>query len=499
MIQLRIGINLGDVIIEGDDIYGDGVNLATRLEALADPGGICISSLVHESLGNHVDANFADAGEYHLKNIDRPVPVWKWPANRKTSLPSGKPATATTEKFALAVSSLQSLTEGPVCSQFADGLTRELTAELGRFSLFEVVSAGRGARDRTDDTHALDCARSLNAEYVLGGGVQTAGQRIRVSVEIIDVETAKLVWSQRYEGDLGEVFGFQDETVQKICGGLYHPLMKFAAARANSKPPDGTALYDHYLQSFALVEAPTRAGVEEARLACLKVLETDPGFAPVYENLAWVNIHSAFNCWVEDACEALRNARRDAIRGVSIDGTEAYNRSALGLTEAMLGNHDKAEREGKRAVRLSPGDIEHVAFLGLSYAFAGRHEEAVEACERALKLAADWAPLGLMYGSALYGAGRLHDAIDAVEQFLLALPEYNYVHALLAACQYELGNMSAARESVKTIVAQSEFASIAYFRDLLSGMDPKTRDRLITALTASGLPRGENRQPLIST
>lgn len=483
-LKFRIGVNLGDVVIDEEDIYGDGVNIAARLEALCEPGGICISDMVLQSLVGKLDDVFQDLGETALKNIDRKVRVWCWSSDGVWgSLPTAVTALPPS-KFSVAILPFANLSTDPEQTQFAEGLTRDLVTEIGKFSLFSVTAPASLERNAS----AFEIGRSLAAQYVLDGTVQAVGQRVRVSVQVTDVETATQIWANRYDGSAEDLFAFQDEVTRKACGNLFQPLMKHAAARARIDSRSGAKTYDLYLHCWHLIERPTAAGIEEARVVCETVIETDPGFALIYEILAWVNIHAALNGWTDDPAVALREARDDALRGIAMDETEGYVRSGLGMAEGLLGNMEVSLRESQAAIDANPYDAEYLTFKGATLAFAGRLEEALAALDQADKLSPGYPPIGLFRGTAYVIAGMPDKARPLLEQTLMVLPEFNWIRACLVVCWVELRRLDLARQEVSTLVDRAPRLTQSYLRQLLISAPSVATERLIEALRAAGLP-----------
>jgi adenylate cyclase len=228
-IRLRIGINLGDVIIDGDDIYGDGVNIAARLESLARPGGICVSSIVHESLGGRAGAQFADAGEHQVKNIDRPIRVFRWPVGDDHPRAAEPAATRSSSRLSLAVLEFATLSDETALTHFASGLGHALVTELGRFSVLGVTYLPKASRST---------GPPATTRYLLDGSLQASGARIRVSAQLRDAETGEQVWANHVDGETGDLLGFQDDAARRIAGNLHLPLMNHATARARALPLD---------------------------------------------------------------------------------------------------------------------------------------------------------------------------------------------------------------------------------------------------------------------
>ncbi len=488
-LTFRIGINLGEIVIEAGDIFGDGVNIAARLEGIADAGGIAISDLVHQTLAGKLDSDFEDQGLQSLKNIDRQIRVWRRSGAAGLNKAEARPALASVIKTALAVLPFTCTSRNPEYQDFAEGLARDLLVELGKFSAFSVVTSW--SAKEVDSEHSIkERGRALGVDYLLDGSVQASSTRLRVSLQVTELAKGEQIWSHRFDGSPDDLFDFQDEVTQRTCGLVYMPLITHASARARKKPADGSGAYDYYLTAFHHVERPTAAGMLDAKAACLKVLEIDPGFAMIYEPLSWINIHSAMNAWTEDPQAALREARGDALRGVALDEKEGFLRAALGLSETLLGRTDSGLEESRRAVRLNPNDVEYMTFLGACLTFAGQSEEALETFDEAERLSPGYPPTDLFRGLAYFAGGKAERAVPSLESLLKVLPEYNLALLCLAASQALIGQRTAALESLATLREQGSGMTKPYVRTLLSASQPDLADALISALSGLGLPDG---------
>jgi len=475
-IRLRIGINLGDIIIEGDDIYGDGVNVAARLEALADPGGICISSVVHESLGNRIDASFVDGGAHEVRNIARPIRVWHWPGQGELPSPSSDVKAvsgASNSRLNIAVADFTALSDDAETTHFARGFGRRLIAELGKFTVYRVL----------DDASARD-----KSDYVVEGTIRLAGNRIRVSGQVRDSHTGEHVWSGKHDGDAGDLFEFEDEAAHRLSGQIHQPLMKHATNHARALPVGERKAIDHYLCAFQDIEHPSHRSVQDAYQSCQRALELDASFTLVYESLAWVHIHSSLNAWAGDPLDTLETAREAAAAGIRHDDKEAYLRSAYGFIQVLLGDIASGLREARLAVEINPNDGEHHAFLAAAMTLAGQHEEALATFDKADRLTPDYIPSVLFRGYALSALGRHGEAAECFEQVHVAIPEFVWCLAHLAVCRQRLGEHDKARRAVATIVAQNPAMSVSYMDRLMTHREAALREAFLADLREAGLP-----------
>src|SRR5690349_16199695 len=291
-IILRIGINLGDVIIEGDDIYGDGVNIAARLEPLAEPGGICISSIVNESIGNRIDVRFQDGGEATVKNIDRPIRVWRWHPSTATS-----PSTATVPSpsiapkagangagQSIAVLPFTNMSGDPEQEYFSDGISEDIITDLSKIAGLIVIARNSSFTYKGRSVDVREVGRELGVRSVLEGSIRRAGQRVRITAQLIDATSGSHLWAERYDRDLTDIFAVQDEVTQQIVGALKVTLSPAEKARLVEKEPSNVAAYDCVLRGreIMLSKEKNRETFEEAVTYFKKALELDSNYSQAY-------------------------------------------------------------------------------------------------------------------------------------------------------------------------------------------------------------------------
>ncbi len=407
--------------------------------------------------------------------------------DKVVSAPDGE-QTAPPEKPAVAVLPFANLSDDPEQAYFADGMTRVLITELGRLPTLAVIAAASMFAYKDKRVSVAEVGRDLGARYVVEGSVQKSGRRFRVTAQLTDVETGQQVWGDRFDGDLGDIFEVQDELTKQICGNLYLPLLEYGSHKARHKPTTSADGYDLYLRALYHIERPTPSGLEEARRACQRVLEIDPDFALAYELLMWIHLHEAWNGWVEDPEPALQAARQDAERGVALDDKDAFVRGALGFIEVLQGDVERGLRDLRAAVALS--DPVYGALFGGALAFAGQTDEALAVLAETERLSPGYHVTRLFEGDARFVTGRPEEAVSYYEQFLTVLPDFSYALLYLAACQVELGQLDAARETVAKIRASSPDMTASYVRKLLRARDPALVERLLAALGTAGLPAG---------
>ncbi len=484
----RIGINLGDIIIEGDDIYGDGVNVAARLQELAEPGGITLSDVVHQSVKGKLDQVFEDLGEQRVKNIERPVRVWRWrrPADRS---PEPAAPSALPDKPAIAVLPFDNMSGDAEQEYFSDGITEDIITELSRYRELLVIARNSTFAYKGKAVDVKQVAAELGVGYVLEGGVRRAGGRVRITAQLIDAASGHHLWAERYDRDMDDIFAVQDEIARIIVGALGAKLRETDIDRAMRKEPASLDAYDLVLRAMAHFARLDKADMAEARALCESAIELDPGYARAYAWLAWTYMQDRFSGWADDPDEWLERGYEAARRAVSLDDTDYFGHLPLGIFNAFMGRHDQAVTELERAVELNPNYADSYLQLGNALAFAGRPEEAVAALETAIRLNPHSPPwYQLILGRAYLVWRRYEDAVRPLERAVNAGPGMTQARAALAATYAALGRGAEARAAAAEIVKTMPHFTVGYVAKVLSFAKPDDRDHFLGLLRQAGLP-----------
>jgi TolB-like protein/Tfp pilus assembly protein PilF len=529
-LDFRIGINLGDVIVDGDDIFGDGVNVAARVQALAEPGGIAISGAVYEQVSNKLDLNYRDRGSHTVKNIAAPVRVYSiaaegaatrippantqrirlgwlgagvvaflalaglalwfvWPTwlDRGTTL---APAPETKAELAaeptIAVLPFENQGGDPDQEYFADGVTEDLITALGRFSSLLVMSWEAVAPYQEQTVTPKQLSAQLNVRYVVDGSVRRAGERVRVTARLTDAERGVLLWSDRYDKALDDIFAVQDDITRQIAGTLTVKLSEIEQARAVAKPTDSLAAYDYYLRGRQQLHRYGRSANLEAEETLEKAIELDPSYADAYVGLGWVHLDRAAYGWTEWPHAAVEKAAELARQALRLKGANAAAHGLLASAYIYQNRYDLALAEVERALELNPNAWESHSDRGWVLLTSGRTTESIEEFEAALRLnpnsfAADFANLG----SAYFLERRYDDAITTLEGGLNREPEFVALHIALAAAYAEAGRDEDAKRVAATVRRLSPFFEVDAFGEYFR--DPAVRERFAVALRKAGL------------
>lgn len=439
-IKLRIGINLGDVIIDGDDIYGDGVNVAARLEGLAEPGGVCISSVAHQSLGNRSEVQFEDLGERQIKNIDRPVQVFGWaPAARnEPTATTASENTLASDKPSIAVLAFDNMSGDPEQEYFSDGVSEDIITELSRFSELFVIARNSTFAFKGQKIDVKDVAQKLGVQYVVEGSVRKAGNRIRVTAQLIDALGGGHVWADKYDRLLEDIFEVQDDVVRAIVAVLPGRIAEAGAEHARRKPTSNLSAFDFLLRGNHAL-ARRGDGIRTAINFYEEAIERDPECAPAY---AMIGIAEGMSVWDLSTYNdnPLDRAYKFAKRSLELDPGDYRSHGAFGEAARQLGQPGIAREHLTRAHELNPNSAQVLGYLAMLQAYGGEPETAIETYQGALKLD----PFSVEYlrkevpAEAYFNMRRYEDSVAVLES-MLKLPIF-YVHQQLAMCHAFLGN-----------------------------------------------------------
>ena len=487
-IQLRIGINLGDVIVEGGDIFGDGVNVAARLEGLAEPGGICVSAAVRDQVADRLDVAFEDLGEQSLKNLTRPVRVFRALPGRDETVgaPAAAPAERAIKRPAIAVLPFANMSGDPEQEFFADGLTEDIITELSRFRDLLIISRNSVFVHKGKPVNVQDVAREFGVDYVVEGSVRKAANRVRVTVQLIDAETDTHVWAERYDRQLEDIFAIQDEVASAIVATLRGRVEAATHERAKRKRTENMAAYEYVLTGKVLHHWSARDSNAEALRMLEKAIELDPKYAHAHAWKACVVGQSWVHGWCPDAEAALKTIDEELQIALSLDDNDADVHRIRAALSINYNRHDKAAYHQERALALNPNNDLIVVQQGEMLTWLGRPEEGVEWIRRAMRLnpyhpERYWNHLG----RAHYTARSYAEAIEAFSR--ISKPDHTH-HAFLAAASAQMGNATAAAAHAREVVALQPTFSIATYLATLHYQRQSDTEHYREGLTKAGLP-----------
>jgi adenylate cyclase len=460
----RIGINLGDVIVEGDDILGDGVNVAARLESLAPPGGLCVSDAAVQQLGGRLDIELRRLGPQRLKNIAEPVIAWAWhldPA-RLDDLARWNSAN---DRPAVAVLPLLNLSATEDGEFFADGLTEDIITQLSRVSGLHVTARGSVFAYKGRGAAPRDVGRDLGVRYVVEGSVRRAGSRVRVTVQLVDAGTGQELWAERYDRELADIFQLQDDISAAIVGTLPGRLEAADLLRVARKPPADLAAYDYLLRGKIHHHRVTREDNRLAMAALARAIALDAALAPAHAWQGCVIGQAVTRGWVDNPAAAFAEASSAVNTALTLDENDIEAQRVMCEIRMLRRDWDAAEHHHARALALCPNDARIVAQHGELLLWAGQPNEAIPWIQRAMQLDPYEADRrARLLGRALYAAGRDADAARALRR--VPAPDARVLAELAAACAMDGLADEAARVAEQLREVQPAFNARAYAAEL---------------------------------
>jgi adenylate cyclase len=457
-IELRMGINLGDIIKDGRDIYGDGVNVAARLEALAEPGGICVSRVVRDQVRDKLDFAFEDLGEQQVKNIARPIRVHRIVlgpeagASARLTVTSAKTPLALPDKPSIAVLPFANLSGDPEQEYFADGMVEEIITALSRIRWLFVIARNSSFTYRGQAVDVKQVGRDLGVRYVLEGSVRKAGGRVRITAQLIDAASGSHLWANRFDDLLEDVFELQDKVAISVAGVIEPTLREAEVQRAVRKPTESLDAYDLRLRALAEFRKDTQEGVSEAIALAKRAVAIDPSYAPPAAMVGLCRHQQRLRGWgpisEADVAEAVGLARRAINAGK--DDPDALWMGGWALATVGL-EHAAGLNAIERSLALNPNSSIAWMFCGWLHGFANRPEPAIDAFERSIRLSpldpVGWGSEGGL-GFAHLLAGRYEEAVNWADRALHAYPKAVFMYGCKAAgCGY-LGRGDEARQCI---------------------------------------------------
>jgi adenylate cyclase len=485
-IQLRIGINLGDIIVEGDDIYGDGVNVAARLEALAEPGGICISSIVQESAGNRIETEFGDAGEHDVKGIARPIRVWRWPATDAVQAPLTLP-----DKPSIAILPFDNMSSDPEQDFFAEGIAEDIITELSKFRSLFVIARNSSFAFKGQTLEVKEIGQRLGVRYVVEGSVRRAGNRVRISAQLIDAMTDAHLWAERYDRDLADIFAIQDEVTLAIVTAIEPTLAGTERQRARRKPIESLDAWESYQRGMWHAYHFTATENAEAQSLFRRAIERDPNFAPGHAGLAFALYLSVMLGFGDDAASVSAVASEAARQAIMLDPDDAFAQATVGRIHLMGGDHEAAVSAHEKALALNPNYASAHYGLGFALIYSGRLEEGLLAVDNAIRLSPRdpllWGFLTIK-GHAYLNMNRYEEAL---KWFRAAQRQPNpgvRAHLFEAVALAHLGRVDEAQQTLRRVYAIKPDFGADFVEATTKMMNPSNAERIIDGLRKAGMP-----------
>ena len=499
-IQLRIGINLGDIIIDGDDIYGDGVNIAARLEPLAEPGGVCVAAIVNDSVGNRIDVTFRDGGEVAVKNIARPIRVWKWhpdhdlrpaqtPAKPAVAKEAAPAETVEQEPPSIAVLPFDNMSGDPEQEYFSDGITEDIITDLSKIAGLLVIARNSSFTYKGKSVDIRAVGRELGVRSVLEGSIRRAGNRVRINAQLIDAVSGGHVWAERYDRDLTDIFAVQDEVTRDIVEALKVKLTPREAARVADTPTKSPEAHDLFLRARELLggQRNSREMYDQVVALLGRAIELDPDYADAYAGLAMAHNLDFQNHWTgaPDAFEkAVRLSTLAAEKGPNVP----YARFMAAVIAFWSKDLPKAKSESEAALSINPNYAMAFGTLALVEMYSGNPLAAVPLIERAMRLDPAFTHQTTHFlGSAHLIAGNYSAAVAAFRERIRLSPGTDLSRGLLAAALGHLGENEEARRVWTELKEISPNYTFAGHLARLPFANPADAERIREGFAKAGL------------
>jgi adenylate cyclase len=493
-IELRIGIHVGDIIIEENDIFGDGVNIAVRLEGIAEPGGISISDDARRQIRGKVDVTFEDLGSQSLKNIAEPMRVWRVPNGRAVPavpnrLPVDGAEPALPDRPSIAVLPFQNMSGDPDQDYFADGMVDEITTALSRFKALFVIARNSSFTYKGRAVDIKQVGRELGVRYVLEGSVRKAAGKLRIIGQLIDAATGMHLWADQFEGDLSDIFALQDEVTAAVVSAIQPKLLQTEIAMATRRRPENLTAYDFYLRAMQQYYLLTREGVAEGLRLAHRALELDPRFSLAAALAGVRHMHNVVFGYAIDPEFDRKEAVRLLRLALSLDDSDAETLALVCVTSAfMVGDCESEIEMADRAVALNPNSYLAWTNRGWVYKIAGLPEEAVRSFERAIRMSPVDPALHRSFagmGLAFIELRRFDEAIVAGKRAQHQNPSFSGAYRCLASAFAHLGRDAEAREAAARLLEIDPAFTISSAIARGGGSNSKVQ---IEGLRKAGLP-----------
>jgi adenylate cyclase len=490
---LRVGVNIGEVIVDGDDIYGDGVNVAARLEELAAPGGVCISGTVHEHAAGKLDLVFEDAGRHEVKNIARPIHVWHWTTvDAAATSAANAPAKTLTlpDKPSIAVLPFDNLSGEEEQEVFADGMAEDIITSLSRYRSLFVIARNSTFVYKGRSADLRELSRDLGVRYVLEGSVRRGGPRIRVTAQLIEGATGNHIWAERYDRELDDIFAVQDDITQAIVAAIGPEIDQAERDRAQRLTPENLDAWESYQRGLWHLYRFNRKDNTEAQELFKRAAAVAPNFAPAHSGLTHALYFSFMHGYAEDRQATLVEAYDAGRQAVAADKRDADAHFALGRILYLRHDLDTSIAEFEAAISHNPNFAHAHIGLGTALLYAGRFDRAVESCDLAVRLSPDdpllWLAL-VVKGIALTCSKQYEGAVEATRQATRHPNAAWTAPCILASALGHLGETAQAEEVLADVLRVKPDLGADHLRQILPFRDPEHLDTIVDGLRKAGL------------
>ena len=490
--RFRIGVHLGDVIEKADGtIYGDGVNIAARLEGLAEPGGITVSESIRTAVKGKVGAAFEDQGAQQVKNIAEPVRAYRvGPENSaapKAAAAAGAAQRSGTDKPSIAVLPFTNMSGDPEQEYFADGITEDIITDISRISGLFVIARNSSFAFKNRSADVQEVGRKLGVRHVLEGSVRKVGMKVRINVQLIDAESGGHVWAERYDRDLEDIFAVQDEVTRRIVNVLKVTLSASELVRREDRGKVNPEAYDYLIRGRSCLMQFTAEALVEGRAMLERALAIDAGLAPAYACLAILGCTEYINGWNHAGADHLARALELARKACDVNEFEPASHWALAIALMWHRQLDDAERAARRAIELDPNRAEAYGALGNVLDFSGQHEKAIELFEQAIRLDPQFDLWIQVRGRAQFALERFDEAEASFKRRLIRMPRSDVTRAYLASLYGHTGRHEEARQLWRELMEINPAYSLEHRRQIMPYKNPAAFDLFVDGLCKAGL------------
>jgi adenylate cyclase len=488
-IDFRIGINVGDVVVEDGDIFGDGVNVAARLEGLAEPGGICVSALVRRDAAGKLDLAFEDLGEQTLKNIARPLRVYRVATERVAEAATEPAPLPLPDKPSVAVLPFTNMSTEPEQEFFADGIAEDVITALSRYPSLFVIARNSSFTYKGRAVNVKEVGRELGVRYVLEGSLRKAGNRIRVTAQLVEAETGNHVWAERYDRDLIDIFALQDEITEAVTIAVAPAIGRVELQRAVRKPPESLDAWTSCQRGVWHLSKATAEDNSLAEQFFKKAITLDPSFGGGYRGLAAAYREAAGNFQTRNLSEALSSAEALARRAAKLDENDAEARRHVGSALLWRGDYKGAVAELERALAMTPNLAAAHGILGAALVFSGRPKEGLATLETCMRLDPR-SPFLFTYllwvTIAFYFSREYEAAVEAAKSGIRSNPDFPLTYRWLAAALGQLDLTADAKEALENAIAIAPGSFDMYVRGRVPWMRPEDHAHMLEGLRKAG-------------
>ncbi|MCP4369763.1 MAG: tetratricopeptide repeat protein, partial [Deltaproteobacteria bacterium] len=487
-LEFRIGINIGDIVQDEDRIYGSGVNVAARIEGIADPGGVCISRNAYDHVKDKLDLGFKYLGEHQAKNIKEPVRVYKVLLGTESPKSLEGEVLELPEKPSIAVLPFNNMSGDPSQEYFSDGLTEQIINGLCKVPNLFVIARNSSFSYKGKSVNVQQVGKELGVRYILEGSVQKAGDRVRITAQLIDTTTGYHLWSENYDRDLSDIFALQDEITLKLINTIHVKLIEGDQARLWEGATTNLKAYDKFMRGNEYFNRLNHKDNEQARQFFREAINIDKTYAMAYALLGYTHSCDHAFGWSKSPIKSFEQAEKNVDKALALNDTLDLAHGLLGWIYMIKKKHDEAIIEGERAIELNPNGATAHALFGFILISSDKTELAIKLLKRAIRL--NPFPESYYYtflAMAHRNNGEYEKAIELAEEGLIGNPDQLMPNLVLAASNIFLNHFEAANKAAKEILRIDPKFSLEYYANIIPYKNQETKNKYVNALREAGL------------